>query len=131
MKQRTNQQGTVMIALMIFMVIGITITAAAVGLAIDATVTSSAQISGESTLAIAESGAENAILRILRDPTYTGETFTVGSGTAVVTVTGSSWPKIIRSEGQLGTYSRAVQVTVDRISGELNILTWEEVPVNP
>lgn len=131
MSIKTNdQRGMVMVALMIFMVIGISITAAAVGLAIDATVMSSSQISGESALAIAESGAENAILRILRNPIYAGEVLTVGSGTATVTVTGTT-PMVIRSESQLGIYSRAVEVHAQRINGKLTILSWQEVPVNP
>lgn len=125
-----SQQGMVMIALMIFMVVGISITVAAVGLVIDATVASSSQISGESALAIAESGAENAILRILRAPTYSGEVLPVGNGTATITVTGAA-PMVIRSVSQIGIYSRAVEVRAQRVSGRLTIVSWQEVSANP
>lgn len=126
MKKLTSQSGIVMVALMIFVIIGIAITGAAVALVVDSTVNSASQVSAEGALTLAESGAENAILRLLRNPSYTGETLPIGSGTTTTTVTGSA-PMIIRSTSTLGIYSRTVEVRAQRISGKLTIISWQEV----
>lgn len=76
--------------------------------------------------AIAESGAENAIIRLLRDPSYAGETLTVGQGTATITVTGSG-SKTIRSEGRSGNALRIIQVTTDTNGGITTVSSWSEV----
>jgi hypothetical protein len=75
---------------------------------------------------VAESGAENAIIRLLRDPNYTGETLTVGTGTAVITVTGTTTKTII-SSGTNGSYLRKVQIVVGYVNNVLTISSWEEV----
>ncbi len=75
---------------------------------------------------VAESGAENAVIRLLRDPSYTGETLTVGSGTAVITVTGSS-TKTILSSGTNGNYLRKLQIVASYVNNILTITSWQEV----
>jgi hypothetical protein len=81
---------------------------------------------GEEALGIAESGADNAILRLLRDPNYAGESMTVGSGTATMTVTGGGTKTII-STGSNGSFTRTIQV-VGTLSGNTFALSsWNEI----
>lgn len=104
-----------------------TITTAAVALAISTTRDTTAHTLGERTLAVAESGAENAILRLLRDPSYSGESnLPIGPGTATIVVTGTS-PKVITSTATVGIYSRAVQVTLTNSGGQLVVSSWQEL----
>lgn len=104
-----------------------TLTTAAVALAISTTRDTTILTLGERALTVAESGAENAILRLLRDPSYTGESdLPIGPGTATIGVTGVS-PKIITSTGTVGTLVRRVQVVVTTSGGQLTVSSWQEL----
>ena len=129
MKQSSQynwQRGSVLITLMIFVVVSLIIVSAAVLLVVDSTVISTNQQVGTTAVSVAESGIENAMLRLLRNPSYTGEVVAVGSGTATITVTGSA-PITILSVGRIGDFERKVQVTAVRQSGVLTITSWKEV----
>ena len=115
-----------LISLMIFVVVSITIVTAAVLLVVDNTITSTNQQVGTSTVSIAESGIENALLRLLRDPSYTGEVLAVGTGQATITVTGTA-PIIITSVGTLGSFQRTVEVQAERVNGVVTVTTWKEI----
>ncbi|MBI2405013.1 hypothetical protein HYV22_02435 [Candidatus Gottesmanbacteria bacterium] len=71
-------------------------------------------------------GAENALLRLLRMPTYTGETLTIATGSVTVGVTGGD-TKTIVSRGTIGNVTRTVQVIVSFVNGIWTIASWKEV----
>ena len=75
---------------------------------------------------MAESGAENALLRLLRDPSYTGETLTIDTGTVTVVVTGAA-TKTITSTATSGNFVRKVQVVAGYTNGIFSITSWQEV----
>ncbi len=112
--------------LLVLMTTGIIITSAAVILIIVNSQASSKFSLGEDAYAIAESGAENAILRLIRNPSYAGETLTVGNGSATITVTGSS-TKTIVSEGVRGNFRRKVQVVGGYVNNIFTPTSWTEI----
>jgi hypothetical protein len=118
--------GQTLITLLFFMVIAMTIISTAVMLLILNSRGTSQLAEGMRAYAVAEGGAENAVLRLLRDDTYTGETLPVGDGTATITVTGSS-PKTITSTGQVGAYMKRIEVVVGYTNNVLTISTWREI----
>lgn len=120
------KHGQTLVTLLIFMIIGITITTAAVVMVIVNSRNVSRIEQGNDTLAVAESGVENALLRLLRDPSYAGETLTVGTGTTTVQVTSSGTNRTITSTAVMGNFSRKVQVNVT-LSGDLTITSWQEI----
>ncbi len=111
---------------MFFMIITIIITTASVTLIILNSQGASRSEQGASAFQVAESGAENAILRLLRDPSYQGETLTVGEGAATITVTGTD-PLTITSVGRVNTFSRTVRVVVGYTDYIISIQSWNEV----
>ncbi|PIR61401.1 MAG: hypothetical protein COU66_04005 [Candidatus Pacebacteria bacterium CG10_big_fil_rev_8_21_14_0_10_44_11] len=123
---QNNQSGSVLIALMIFVVLSVTIVSAAVLLVIDSTVVSTNQQVGTLALSIAESGVENAILRLLRNPSYTGEVLPVSSGSATLSVTGIN-PLVVRSVGRVDGFERTIEATLTRNNGVLTVDAWQEV----
>lgn len=120
-----DNRGQALVTLIIFMVVAITITSAGVIAAIMNSRSATALEQGTLALQTANSGAENAILRLIRNPTYTGETITIGDGVATITVTGSN-PATILSVGQVGNFVRKVQVNTSGISF-LTITSWREI----
>lgn len=121
-----NSKGQAMITLLFIIIIAITLGAsAAVVASLNAR---SSQRYADGTLAyyVAESGTENAMMRLLRDPSYTGETLQVGSGTAVVTVTGGS-TKTVTSVGTIDNYQRTIQTIVGYSGGIFTVTSWKEI----
>lgn len=118
--------GQTLVFLLVFMTIAITVTAAAVVLMIVNSQSANRMELGLVAYDVAEGGAENAVLRLLREPVYTGETLTIGSGTATITVTGSG-PYTILSKGVSGNFLRQVQVVVAFNSGIMSVTTWKDL----
>jgi hypothetical protein len=120
------KSGSALVLLLLFTSVAITITTAATVLTISSTQSSSAGQISQSVLSVAESGAENALLRLLRNPGYSGETLTVGDGQATINVTGTS-PYTIVSTGRIGSHTRTVQVTASYVGGILTVGSWSEI----
>ncbi len=127
------QKGQALITLLLFVVVAVTIISASVIIIVLNTNSSTKIQEGEIAYMVAESGVENAILRLLRDPTYKGETLYVGSPSgsiatpsATVQVSGGN-PYIILSQGQEGNFVRKVQATVNWVNNVLSIQTWRVI----
>ena len=119
-------QGNAMIMLVVFMAVGLVITTATITLVMVNSLSASRYQVGQEVLSVAESGVENALLRLLRDPSYAGETLVVGEGQAEITVTGTG-VKTITAVGSVGTIQRTIQVVADTTTGVLSINSWQEI----
>lgn len=125
-KNLSIQAGQTLVTVLIFVIVAITLTTGAIALTVTNSQTASGFDRGNQAYYVAESGAENGILRLLRNPSYTGETISVGSDTATISVTGTN-PYTIVSEGRSGGFVRKIEVTASFTSGVLTVLTWKEV----
>lgn len=76
-------------------------------------------------LTIARSGVENAMIRLIRDPSYTGESMTIGDGTATIVVTGTT-QKTIRSTGTVSDHSHTIEVVASTSGGIVSAVSWNE-----
>lgn len=124
-----NSQGNALITLVFFTVIAITIiTASALVLSANLLSTSSVE-QGTQAYYNAESGAENGMLSILRNPQITGtQTMTFDNGTASVNI--NPTPDVIISTGTSGKSTRTVKVITSHDPDGIHITSWQEVP-NP
>lgn len=121
-----KNQGQALVTLLFFMIFAITITSAAVVVVISNSLAASKFDQGNVTFYIAESGIENALMRLLRDPNYSGETLTIEGGNAIIQVSGTN-PKTITSQGTIGNFSRTIQVRVDYTNNILSVQSWKEI----
>lgn len=121
-----TKPGATLIILLVVMIVAITVTTASVMMIVGNSQGASDYEQGLMARNIAESGVENAFLRLLRDPTYSGETLTVGQGSSTITVTGGT-PQVITSRGQLGNFVRSVSATVTYSAGILTISPIREI----
>lgn len=130
---RKNQlnQGQALVTLLFFVIIAITITSAAIAITIS-NLTSGEKLQ-EGLLAYdnAESGVENALIRLLRDPDYTGETLSFINGNlnsqAIVQVNGILPNRTIISKGSTGKSLKTIQVDINYSNNIMNILSWKEI----
>ncbi len=124
--KNTSQQGQALVILLVFMVIAIVLTTTAVAMTIVNSTAASHVEQSDEALKIAESGIENALLRLVRNPFYRGsETLTIAGASATVEVTGTS-PISIVSTGAYGTFTRVVEVIAETNS-EVTIISWKEI----
>ena len=119
--------GQALVTLLVFIATATIITAAATTVTLINSQTTGKFAQGEAAFPIAQAGADNAILRLLRDPSYSGETdLSIGNGTATITVSGSS-VKTITAEGKDGNFIRKIQVVGTFVNNTFTISSWDLV----
>lgn len=123
---KLNRQGQTLVILIIYTLIALTITSAAIVIIATNSRATDKVYQGTTAYDVAESGAETAMIKLLRDPSYTGESLTVNGGTATITITGTN-PKTVTSKGIIGNFSRTVQATVDTSNNVLTVTSWKEL----
>lgn len=126
-KRAETQAGQSLILLLVFVVMAIAITtAAAIIVGINSASATNYTI-GFAVKQMAESGAEKALLALLRDPNYSGETFSIDSGIVTATVSGSPVLTIDSTAQYLG-FSKRIQVLATYTDSVLEVLSWKETP---
>lgn len=126
----TREKGQALVTLLFFTVIGLTVTSAAVVMMLVNSNSGTRLQQGEVAYQVAQSGAENGMIRLLRSPTYTGETLPVGSGSATVTASGSGTvndPYIVTSTGTVGQFIRKVEVRATYLNNLLQVQSQKEI----
>lgn len=119
--------GQALITLLFYVMIILVITTGAIMLIATNSLSATKLQEGVTAYSVAEAGAENAVLRVLRDPSYTGESdLAVGEGTADIEVTPGS-PVVIISTGTVGRFERKIRVTMTRVLGQYDITSWHEI----
>jgi hypothetical protein len=121
------QKGQALVTLLVFTIVAITITSASVVIILTNSVGTSKLERGTNAYYSAESGAENALLRLLRDPNYTGETLPVGDASVLISVANNGNTYTITSDATLGNFLRSVEVTASFVSNILTVDSWKEV----
>jgi hypothetical protein len=122
-----KESGQTIIALLIFIMVAITLTVAATAVSIINLQTNDNYANGQTALAHAESGVENALLRLERNANYSGGTLTFPHGSATITVSGSD-TKTIVCVGDAGNAERTVAVTAAFSSNTGTVTSWKETP---
>jgi hypothetical protein len=125
--KKLSQTGQTLIALLIFMLVAMTITISATAVAIINIKSNNGLSNGQAALQIANSGVENAILVLEKNPAYTGGTMTVGSGSATISITGTTTLTIV-SVATLGKYQRTETATVTQTGTLYSLTNWIETP---
>lgn len=127
MNKNKFQNGSSLVMLLVFAVVATTVAAAAVAVMLNVSQGISRLEGRILASQVAESGIENALLRLLRNPNYVGETnLQVGNGTVDITVTGDATTKTITSIGRINNYLQTVQVIVTYNDTIMTISSWKE-----
>ncbi len=124
--KQSSESGYMLTALLVFLVVILVITTTSVLVSVSSLRSETYFDSGSEALSAADSGAENAILRLLRDPAYLGETLQVGNTEVIITVTGSA-PQVVTVVADSGSFERTVEVQLDRVEGMLQVTSWKEL----
>ncbi len=120
------QTGQTLVILLIYMVIAIIVTTASMALVLNSSTGTDKAYQGANALDIAESGAETAMIKLLRDPKYGGETLIVDGGKTEISVKGTN-PITILSKGTINNFTRTIQVVVDTSNNTMTATSWKEI----
>ncbi len=122
-----HTEGQAMVMVMILAVVGISVVTASTAVTIASSQNASSFTKSEIAYSQAEAGIENAIISIIRDNSYSGETLTLGEGTVVVTVSGDL-TKTITAVSTYGAVVRTVEATGTITNTVFAVTSWGEVP---
>ncbi len=118
-----SQKGHALITLLFFMVISLTIvTGVTIVVLNNASATSEAE-QGTIAYYAAETGAENALLRLVRNPNYAGETLNIDGGSVVIQVNKGT----IISTATISRAVRKIQVETTNINNQISVTSWKEI----
>lgn len=119
----TTNSGQALIVFLFFVLMGITITSAAVMMLLNTMINTSVNERSLLARAYAESGVENALIRYVRNPVYSGEVLTIGQGSVDVTISGG----IIVAVAKIGDVTRTIQATTVYNNDEIVVTSWKEI----
>ncbi|MEI6533160.1 MAG: hypothetical protein WCO06_04960 [Candidatus Roizmanbacteria bacterium] len=128
MRFYNDKRGQSVTILLVFMVVVITVTSASVAMMLTNSLAGSTMQRGTLVLYASESGAENAIMRLLRNPNYAGETMTIDGINVVIGVnTPTTTLKVITSTATLNGIKRVLEVQLLNTDGIFGINSWKEI----
>ncbi len=120
-------KGQALITLLFFTLIATTVTSAAVLIILINSLNGAKFQQGSVAYEIAQSGVENAKLRLLRDASYDGEVLPVGAGSATVTVSKVGTEYTILSKGQIGNFTRQIQLVATYSASLFTVSSQQEI----
>ncbi len=125
-KQFKYEKGQTLVLLLVFVMIAIAITtAAAFIISVNSRAVTNESI-GSATRAMAESGAEKALLKLIRDPAYKGEIFTLDTGTVTASVSGTT-TFTIDSTAVNGEFTKTVEVIATYSNNVITPTSWKDI----
>ncbi|MDH5533904.1 MAG: hypothetical protein OEX81_05785 [Candidatus Pacebacteria bacterium] len=84
----------------------------------------------QETLAMTKSCAEEALIRLRNVASYSGGTLNMTAGSCIISISGTGGNKTIDITSNISgppTYTKSVRLTVKRIDGSINIVSWQEL----
>lgn len=126
--KKNLKSGQALIVLLVLMAVMIMVTSVSVVLMLVNSQNASVAQIGDEAIGAAESGVENALILMLRDPYgYTGEELNLPNGATVKTnISSGDFPKIITATGSAGYIKRTLEVGVLYNDNKLSISRWRE-----
>ena len=122
-----NQKGQTLVSLLIIIAVTILAVASAIVSASLSSTTAITTIS-DKVYYSAETGAEEALIKLLRDPSYPGETLGLSGINVEITVSSPSpTEKVITSIASTNSIKRRVDVSVQFLNNILTVTSWDEM----
>lgn len=121
--RKNSQAGQAIVTLLFLAAISIAVISSVVLVVFNNTLASSGFEQGTMAYYYAESGIENALVRLLRDPNYSGESIDLEGGSVVTQVSSGT----ITSTATVANSVRKIQVETLYNNTVLTITSWKEI----
>lgn len=126
MMKKQKNQGQALIPVLFIMATVLILGAAVLNLSIGGLLLSSSFQEGEATLMATEGALENGLLRILRNPSYLGESLQVEDFSCIISTSGQS-PILMRASCDSGHAIRQLEAEINFIAGEMIVENIKEI----
>lgn len=123
---KKSETGQALITLIFFTVIAVTVITAAISVIFANNLSTSNVELGKEAYMAAESGAEDGLLRLLRDPTYSGS-YNINQGVQTQVTITSGVNKTITSTGTVNGTTRKIEVQTVYNNGVTSVSSWREI----
>ncbi|MFA5025495.1 MAG: hypothetical protein WC503_03250 [Candidatus Shapirobacteria bacterium] len=120
-----SKSGQALTSLLIIMFVGLIIITTSSALINTSLSSTALLLEANDALVVAESGAEDALLKILRNPSYVGGTLPFDIGLATISVSSTN-PYTFVSKGTVGQHQRSIQVIINNNNGIMTVSSWKE-----
>jgi type II secretory pathway component PulK len=129
MKNRhyNKNKGMALVSVIIFSAVAMIVITMAISLSILTAQANRQLLQGQQALHVAESGVENALMQLLRNPAYNQETLIIGNGTAIINVGTPNGQRTVNVVGTVGSATRTVEVVIDDTNGTMTVESWREI----
>lgn len=118
-----GQAGQAVLSLLVLMTISVAIITAIVIMVLNNVTALSSVEQGTVAYYASETGLENALLRLLRDPNYSGETFPIEGGTVVIQVGAG----VATSTATIANSIRKTELNYVYNNNVLTVISWKEI----
>lgn len=122
------KKGQTLVSLIVVVAMSIIIISTVLGLVISNSINTSMIQQSSLVRSAAESGMENALLQLLRNPDYEGETMptNINGYQTVITVTGNETNKTLESTATSLNYRRKIVVEITYNENIMQINSWRD-----
>lgn len=125
MTKYNHQKGNSLVLLLVFVMVAIAVTTSATFIIAANSLSVTSVSEGLVTKQMAEAGAEKALLNLVRDPVYKGETFAIDTGVVTTTVSGTT-TLTINVVAVNGSYTKRVEVIAAYSNNVVTPISWKE-----
>lgn len=123
----SNNGGQVLTSVIVFMAFGLSVIALSAVLTIINIQNTAKNTQSAQALTYAESGAEEGVLRLLRDPGFAGGTLVIDGISVPISVSGDAVNKTVTSTASFNGFTKKIQATVSLANEKLVLLSWKQV----
>jgi len=125
-KYKSEQSGQTLVALLFFIMIGIIATGATTIILFTNLLSGQRFENAETVRQAVDAGGENALLQLLRDQNYVGETLNINDNEVVINVSGST-TKTINVTSTDGSFERKIVIIASLINNVLTVNSWQTI----
>ena len=122
-----NRKGQTLLIFLIFILVAITISMTSVSIIISNAQSTRGTAQSMEAYYAAEAGVENAALRLLRDPSYSGETIQINANATAEIVVVNAENYVVTSTGKSGDFTKVIQANLDYTDNVLSVISWKEL----
>ncbi|PIS22322.1 hypothetical protein COT50_02560 [candidate division WWE3 bacterium CG08_land_8_20_14_0_20_41_10] len=123
-----KDSGQILTSVLVFMAFGLSVIALSATLTVINIQNTAKLAQSEQASNYAEAGAEEAILRLIRDPAYSGGSLPLSADTVIgITVTGVGDSRTIISTATYNGFTKKVQAVVSLANNKATLVSWKQI----
>ena len=123
-----KDSGQILTSVLVFMAFGLSVIALSATLTVINIQNTAKLAQSEQASNYAEAGAEEAILRLIRDPAYSGGSLSLSADTVIgITVTGVGDSRTIISTATYNGFTKKVQAVVSLANNKATLVSWKQI----